>query len=75
MQALPAGGAMVAIQAAEDEVRPLLTPATPTIAAVNGTAPWSSPATPTRSPAVAARSRRRAAGPADCGSATPSTRR
>ncbi|GAA2354465.1 hypothetical protein GCM10009854_35660 [Saccharopolyspora halophila] len=35
MRALPAGGAMVAINATEDEVRPLLTPET-SIAAVNG---------------------------------------
>ncbi|GFJ85364.1 hypothetical protein Phou_095440 [Phytohabitans houttuyneae] len=35
MQALPAGGAMVALRAAEDEVLPLLTPGV-SIAAVNG---------------------------------------
>ncbi|MFJ3090584.1 type I polyketide synthase [Streptomyces sp. NPDC086838] len=35
MQALPAGGAMVAVEASEDEVTPLLTPATG-IAALNG---------------------------------------
>ncbi|WP_406452480.1 type I polyketide synthase [Streptomyces sp. NBC_00876] len=35
MQALPQGGAMVAVEAAEDEVTPLLTPAT-AIAALNG---------------------------------------
>ncbi|HEY8987337.1 MAG TPA: type I polyketide synthase, partial [Streptomyces sp.] len=35
MQALPADGAMVAVQASEDEVRPLLTPGTG-IAAING---------------------------------------
>ena len=35
MQALPAGGAMVAVQASEDEVRPYLTAGT-SIAAVNG---------------------------------------
>src|SRR6516165_11911055 len=35
MQALPAGGAMIAVQATEDEVRPLLTDGTG-IAAVNG---------------------------------------
>ncbi|MEU0054520.1 type I polyketide synthase [Streptomyces sp. NPDC006309] len=37
MQALPEGGAMVAVRAAEDEVTPLLTPGTG-IAAVNGPA-------------------------------------
>ena len=37
MQALPAGGAMVALQATEDEVTPLLTDGV-TIAAVNGPA-------------------------------------
>ncbi|MFF5334387.1 type I polyketide synthase [Streptomyces sp. NPDC013181] len=35
MQALPAGGAMIAVEASEDEVAPLLTPATG-IAALNG---------------------------------------
>ncbi|MFJ8234048.1 type I polyketide synthase, partial [Streptomyces sp. NPDC094448] len=36
MQALPEGGAMMAVQATEEELRPLLDPALASIAAVNG---------------------------------------
>ncbi len=47
MGGLPEGGAMVAVQAAEDEVRPLLTGGVD-IAAVNGR-PWSCRVMRTRS--------------------------
>ncbi|OEJ29982.1 hypothetical protein AR457_35740 [Streptomyces agglomeratus] len=47
MQALPVGGAMVAVQAAEDEVLPHLTDEVG-IAAVNGPGPWSFPVRRTR---------------------------
>ena len=44
MQALPAGGAMVAVRPREDEVLPLLVPDGVGIAAVNGPRRWWSPA-------------------------------
>ena len=77
MQALPAGGAMVAVAGHRGRGRcRCSTGRRVGIAAVNGPRPWWSPATRTRSTAVAADWRdARAARPAACRSATPSTPR